>query len=150
MSGSADAVQAAVHALESGRTAVWVRRTLLAALIAGLSLFYLLCEFRGLATSEGMDQAQIGRALLHGHGWLPSLTRWLILAMWFGSIVRMALYGINEEQGVTANQLHLLFVPIMTCFGLAFLLVHWSRLEISGRLAQSLSSPCFFSCADGR
>ena len=56
--------------------------------------------------------------------------------MWFGAVVGMALYGIDEEQGVAANQLHLLFVPIMTCFGLAFLLVHWSRLEIGGRLAR--------------
>ncbi len=31
---------------------------------------------------------------------------------------------------MAANQLHLLFVPIMTCFGLAFLLVQWNRLEI--------------------
>jgi Dolichyl-phosphate-mannose-protein mannosyltransferase len=77
MSGSADAVQAAVHALESGsgRTAVWVRRALVAALIAGLSLFYLLYEFRGLSTSEGMDQAQIGRALLYGHGWQTNFAR---------------------------------------------------------------------------
>lgn len=67
---------------------------------------------------------------------LPAIMRWLILAMWFGAVMGMAIYGINEEQGVAANQLHLLFVPIMTCFGLAFLLVQWSRLEISGRLAR--------------
>ena len=48
----------------------------------------------------------------------------------------MTVYGISEEQGVAANQLHLLFVPIMTCFGLAYLLVQWNRLEIENRLAR--------------
>jgi hypothetical protein len=62
--------------------------------------------------------------------------RWFVLAMWVGAAVGMAVYGITEEQGVAANQLHLLFVPIMTCFGLAFLLVQWKRLGIEYRLAR--------------
>ena len=48
----------------------------------------------------------------------------------------MAVYGIPEELGVAANQLHLLFVPLMTCYGLAFLLVQWNRLEIELRIAR--------------
>ena len=60
--------------------------------------------------------------------------RWLVLAMWVGAVLGMAIYGINEEQGVAANQLHLLFIPIMTCFGLAYLLVQWNRLEIELRV----------------
>ena len=56
--------------------------------------------------------------------------RWIILAMWGGAVLGMCLYGINEEQGVAANQLHLIFVPIMTCYGLAYLLVHWNRLAL--------------------
>ena len=75
MPGSADAVQKAIHALESGGAAVWVRRALVFMLILGLSLFYLLHEFRGLATSQAMDQAQIGRELLHGHGWKTNFAR---------------------------------------------------------------------------
>jgi hypothetical protein len=43
----------------------------------------------------------------------------------------MCLYGINEEQGVAANQLHLIFVPLMTCYGLAYLLVHFNRLALN-------------------
>lgn len=58
-------------------------------------------------------------------------TRWIILAMWAGAVVGMTLYGISEEQGVAANQLHLIFVPLMTCYGLAYLLVQWNRLAIS-------------------
>jgi len=78
MPGSADAIQGAIHALESGGAAVWVRRALTTALIAGLSLFYLLHEFRGLATSQAMDHAQIGRALLQGHGWQTNFARPLV------------------------------------------------------------------------
>ena len=58
-------------------------------------------------------------------------TRWIILAMWGGAAFGMMFYGINDEQGVAANQLHLIFIPVMACYGLAFLLVHWNRLGIS-------------------
>ncbi|HST30046.1 MAG TPA: glycosyltransferase family 39 protein [Chthoniobacterales bacterium] len=57
--------------------------------------------------------------------------RWIILAMWGGAVFGMCLYGINEEQGVAANQLHLIFVPVMTGYGLAYLLVQWNRLAVS-------------------
>jgi hypothetical protein len=56
--------------------------------------------------------------------------RWIILAMWGGAVFGMAMYGISEEQGVAANQLHLIFVPLMTCYGLAYLLVQWNRLSL--------------------
>ncbi len=62
--------------------------------------------------------------------------RWLVLAMWAGAALGMVVYGVHEEQGVAANQLYLLFVPIMTCYGLAYLLVQWNRLEISMKLAR--------------
>lgn len=57
--------------------------------------------------------------------------RWMILAMWGGAVLGMCLYGINDEQGVSANQLHLIFVPVMTCYGLAYLLVQFSRLALN-------------------
>jgi len=57
--------------------------------------------------------------------------RWIILAMWGGAVFGMAIYGITEEQGVAANQLHLIFVPLMTCYGLAYLLVQWNRLSLN-------------------
>ncbi len=62
--------------------------------------------------------------------------RWMILAMWGGAVAGMAVYGIREELGVAANQLHLIFIPLMTCYGLAFLLVQWNRLEIDVRIAR--------------
>jgi Dolichyl-phosphate-mannose-protein mannosyltransferase len=65
-----------------------------------------------------------------------SAMRWFVLVMWLGAVLGMAIYGIKEEQGMAANQLHLLFIPIMTCFGLAYLLVQWNRLDIDMRLAR--------------
>src|SRR5205807_5338706 len=65
-----------------------------------------------------------------------AILRWMILAMWGGAVLGMALYGINEELGVASNQLHLIFVPLMTCYGLAYLLVQWNRLGIDIRLAR--------------
>jgi Dolichyl-phosphate-mannose-protein mannosyltransferase len=60
-----------------------------------------------------------------------AVMRWIVLAMWAGAIVGMSLYGVAPEQGVAANELHVLFVPVMSCFGLAWLLVQWNRLGFS-------------------
>jgi 4-amino-4-deoxy-L-arabinose transferase-like glycosyltransferase len=66
-----------------------------------------------------------------------ALLRWMLLAMWGGAVLGMAVYGINEEEGVASNQLHLIFVPLMTCYGLAYLLVQWGRLGINIHLART-------------
>lgn len=63
--------------------------------------------------------------------------RWIVLAMWGGAVFGMAMYGISEEQGVAANQLHLIFVPLMTCYGLAYLLVQWNRLSLNFPFARA-------------
>jgi len=63
--------------------------------------------------------------------------RWIILAMWGGATFGMCLFGINDEQGVAANQLHLIFIPLMTCYGLAYLLVQWNRLAMSFPFARA-------------
>ncbi|HZR79140.1 MAG TPA: glycosyltransferase family 39 protein, partial [Chthoniobacterales bacterium] len=63
--------------------------------------------------------------------------RWLLLAMWVGAVLGMCLYGFNDEQGVAANQLHLIFIPIMTCYGLAYLLVQWNRLGLTFPFARA-------------
>ena len=65
-----------------------------------------------------------------------AVMRWMILSMWVGALFGMTLYGLSEEQGMAANQLHLLFIPIMTCYGLAYLLVQWNRLDINYRIAR--------------
>jgi len=65
-----------------------------------------------------------------------AVIRWIILAMWIGAVAGMAVFGINDEEGLAANQLHLIFVPLMTCYGLAYLLVQWNRLGIELSIAR--------------
>jgi 4-amino-4-deoxy-L-arabinose transferase-like glycosyltransferase len=58
-----------------------------------------------------------------------SLWRWCILLMWFGMALGMAAFGVNGV--VSGNQLHILFLPIFSIYGAAFLLVLWNRLNIT-------------------
>src|ERR1700756_2960330 len=74
MPGSEEFVQTAVHALEAGGLSVWVKRGAVALGIIAIAAIYLY-EFRGLSTSQGMDQAQIGRAIAHGEGWRTKVAR---------------------------------------------------------------------------
>jgi hypothetical protein len=59
--------------------------------------------------------------------WEPAQFRWAVLLMWLGAVVGMSIFGTAGT--VSVNQLHILFVPVMVFYGLAFLLVLWSRLE---------------------
>lgn len=54
--------------------------------------------------------------------------RWAILLMWVGAAFGLAFFGISKDP-LDPNQLHLLFTPIMTAYGLAFISILWSRLE---------------------
>src|SRR5256885_14230381 len=74
MPGSEEFVQSAVHALEAGGLVVWVKRGAVALGIVAIVVLYLY-EFRGLSTSVGMDQAQIGRAIASGEGWKTKVAR---------------------------------------------------------------------------
>ena len=58
--------------------------------------------------------------------------RWAILSLWVFAVLGMAVFGLTEKSGVHANDLQVLFIPLMSFYGLAFLLVMWTRLEISG------------------
>ncbi len=58
--------------------------------------------------------------------WLPSQFRWAILLMWLGAAAGMCVFGV--DRAVSVNQLHILFLPVMMFYGLAFLLVLWTRL----------------------
>jgi len=62
-----------------------------------------------------------------------SAFRWCVLLMWLGGFLGMGVFGFSEVEGLHANDLHLLFIPIMTFYGLALLLVMWSRLQITAR-----------------
>lgn len=54
--------------------------------------------------------------------------RWAILLMWVTTAIGLAFFGISTE-ALDPNQLHLLFAPVMTAYGLAFISILWSRLE---------------------
>ncbi len=58
--------------------------------------------------------------------------RWAILIMFFAGVFGMTLYGIRPMDDVQTheNNLHILFIPLMTGYGLAFLSVLWNRLNV--------------------
>ena len=72
-----------------------------------------------------------------------ALFRWAILLMWVAALVGMAGIGLDDRPlfapfapDVQANDLHMLFIPLMSAYGLAFLLVLWSRLELNIKLVR--------------
>src|SRR6476469_9898333 len=74
MAGSDELVQRAVHALETGPAYLWIRRALAGVAVGAIALIFM-SNFRGLATSQAMDQAQIGRLFLSGHLWHTNYAR---------------------------------------------------------------------------
>jgi Dolichyl-phosphate-mannose-protein mannosyltransferase len=59
--------------------------------------------------------------------------KWALLVMWLFAFAGAVLIGI-DNQGMSPNQIHILFGPLMTSFGVAFLFVSWRRLNIEGSL----------------
>ncbi len=62
-----------------------------------------------------------------------SVFRWCLLLMWISAFLGMSVFGFSEQAGLHANDLHVLFIPMMTFYGLALVLVMWSRLQITAR-----------------
>ena len=56
--------------------------------------------------------------------------RWPILIMWLFAVMGMSLFGLPDKT-YDANQLHMMFIPIMTAYGLAFISVLWGRVGFS-------------------
>jgi hypothetical protein len=54
--------------------------------------------------------------------------RWCLFLMWLFALLGMALFGLPEDGFIHANDLHVLFIPMALFYGLAFVLVLWSRL----------------------
>ena len=59
--------------------------------------------------------------------------RWFILAMWIPSVIGMSLFGLADGS-TDPNQLHILFIPLMTGYGIAMLAILWSRIGIAPNL----------------
>lgn len=75
--------------------------------VAGAFFFSLMHPFRNLRTAS---------------------LRWGVVLMWIMAVIGMAIFGVDEA--ISVNQLHVLFIPIFVMYGLAFLLVLWSRLQV--------------------
>ena len=60
--------------------------------------------------------------------------KWFILAMWIPAVIGMSLFGVSNQSlgmsGPDANQIHILFIPLMTAYGLAMLAILWSRIGL--------------------
>ena len=72
-----------------------------------------------------------------------SIIRWALLCMWLGAVFGMSVFGLEGKPmfmpfapPVEANDLHILFVPFFTAYGLAFILVMWLPLEINVKLVR--------------
>ncbi|MGJ8673284.1 hypothetical protein [Rubritalea sp.] len=59
-----------------------------------------------------------------------SIFRWNILIMWVFAAIGMALYGLRSN-AIDANQLHILFAPLMMAYAVAMMSIIWSRCELS-------------------
>lgn len=55
--------------------------------------------------------------------------RWAILLMFIGNSLALAFFGISRN-ALDPNQIHILFAPVMTGYGLAFISILWNRLDI--------------------
>lgn len=55
--------------------------------------------------------------------------RWALLCMWITTALGLAIFGISTNP-LDPNQLHLLFAPIMTAYGIAFISILWSRIPV--------------------
>jgi hypothetical protein len=69
--------------------------------------------------------------------------RWALLCMWLFALLGMSVFGLEGKPGfqpfaaqVESNDLHILFVPMFAAYGMAFILVMWSRLGINVKLVR--------------
>ena len=76
-------------------------------------------------------------ALLHVfRGGEARSLRWAVLSMWFFGVLGMSYFGFSDydlQATIPANDLHVLFIPVMAFYGFALLLVMWSRVLVQGR-----------------
>ena len=62
--------------------------------------------------------------------------RWALLLMVFSGMMGMAVFGFADadlQTDLDSNNLFPLFIPLTSAYGLALLLVMWSRVQVAGR-----------------
>ena len=62
-----------------------------------------------------------------------AMFRWPLLLMWALAGIGMSIYGLKDES-MDSNQIHILFAPLMSAYGLAMISILWARLGISQRI----------------
>jgi hypothetical protein len=106
-------------------------------------------QIEGLFSFLGMNLAAgaFFLALLHPfRSPVVSLFRWCVLLMWVGAVAGMGIFGVGGV--VSSNQLHVLLLPLFVFYGLAFLMVLWSRWELGFPLLRMIFlSAVVFLCA---
>jgi len=60
--------------------------------------------------------------------------RWCLLLMWVFASLGMAIFGLSGA--LDPNQLHILFGPLMAAYGLAFVAILWSKLNLPTSIPQ--------------
>ena len=62
-----------------------------------------------------------------------AMFRWPLLLMWALAGIGMSIYGLKDES-MDSNQIHILFAPLMSAYGLAMISILWARLGIEQRI----------------
>ncbi len=58
-----------------------------------------------------------------------STFRWAILIMWVFAAIGMSIYGLSDEK-LDPNQLHILFMPLMSAFAIALISILWAKTTL--------------------
>lgn len=56
--------------------------------------------------------------------------RWAILIMWLFAALGMSVYGLSDSS-IDPNQMHILFMPMMSAFAIALISILWARISLS-------------------
>jgi hypothetical protein len=95
-----------------------LRRGLVAVTIIAIAGFHLWSShFRGLATSQAMDQAQIGRAIASGHGWRTNVIR-------PRAVAQLQAHG-KDIQKISLDTYHAPLPPLVDAIALWPVKSHW-------------------------
>lgn len=65
-----------------------------------------------------------------------SAFRWGLLLMWVMAFIGMSFFRVDGA--ISSNQIHIIFLPLFTCYGFAFLMVMWSRWELGQGLLRTI------------
>ena len=145
MASSEELVQRAVHQLEAGTLAVWTRRVLVGLVVIVVALYYMY-HFRGLAASQAMDQAQIGRAIASAHGWRTDFVR-------PRAIGQLQAHGKNVQQKIWRDTYNAPLPPLVDAIALFPLRGHLKMtpqsLVYAGDKAIAIMSILLFFAAVG-